>query len=514
MSSTAAHIDYKALFEQQQSAYQLLLKNFEAQQQANLQLQYQLHQLTKMLQGFRTERFVPAVAKEQINLGLVFEEAAAATDLTKAKKITYVVPQQPAKQQPVKEDAWQGLRREEIILEPAEDISGCERNGEEVHEQLSWKPGEIFVKRMVLPRYSCPVAGKTDKQHIVIASLPVQALPKSSADASLLAQVVIDKFIDHKPLHRQLAYFKRHHVEIASSTISDWVRQVAGALSVIGDAHLRQMLRAAYWKADETTIQVLDPAKKQSSHKGYYWTYMTGDGRMIYYDYHPGRDRARPQGLLKNFTGYLQCDGYEVYDNLGIEGITVFFCMAHARRKFYDSLGNDRARAEHALTEIGKLYKIEEQCRSQQLSEEQVKAMRIQQATPILTALGAWMKAEYVKLKPQSPIARAMAYSIKRWDKLSLYATTGHLDIDNNSIERCMKNLAVGRKNYLFCGSHDAAKRAGILYSLLVTCKLNDVNPYEWLKDILSRDINSMHINRVKELLPYNWKPQQAKTLG
>lgn len=483
------------------------------QQQSNLQLQnqvmqlqYQLQQLTKMLQGFKTERFVPGGNKEQIDLGLVFEEAAAATDLTKAKKITYVTTKQPVAEKNTKEDVWQGLRREEVILEPAEDVSVCERKGEEVHEQLSWKPGEIFVKCTVRPLYSCPVAGKATKRRMVMAPLPEQALPKCSADASLLAQVVIDKFIDHKPLYRQQAFFKRNHVEIASSTMSDWVRQVADIVTVLGNAHLREMLRSTYWKADETTIQVLDPAKKQSSHKGYYWTYLTGDGRMIYYDYHPGRDKARPLAILKSFTGYLQTDGYDVYDKLGIEGLTVFFCMAHARRKYYDSLSNDKARAEHALAEIGKLYQIEEECRKLQLNEEEVKAKRIKDAMPILKALGDWMNAEYVKLKPKSHIAQAMAYSIKRWNKLSLYATTGNLDIDNNSIERCMKSLAVGRKNFLFCGSHDAAKRAGILYSLLVTCKLNDVNPYEWLKDILSKDINSIHINKIKELLPYYWK--------
>jgi len=149
---------------------------------------------------------------------------------------------------------------------------------------------------------------------------------------------------------------------------------------------------------------------------------------------------------------------------------------------------------------------IEESCMEQQLKIEQIKAIRQKDAIPVLKSLGEWMTKEYTLLRPKTPIARAMAYSIKRWDKLSLHATTGNLHIDNNAIERCMRQVAVGRKNWLFCGSHDAAKRAGLLYSLLVTCKLNDVNPYEWLKDVLSRDIKEMHINKIKELLPHYWK--------
>lgn len=182
----------------------------------------------------------------------------------------------------------------------------------------------------------------------------------------------------------------------------------------------------------------------------------------------------------------------------------------HIRRKFIDTQSNDRARADYALAEIGKLYKIEQECQEQQLNTEQIQAKREKEAIPILVQLGKWMDTEYQKLRPQSPIAKAMAYSIKRWERLSLYATTGHLQIDNNAIERCMRQVAVGRKNYLFCGSHEAARRAGWLYSLLVTCKLNAVNPYDWLKDILSRDIKGMPINRINRLLPHHWKKDQG----
>lgn len=526
MSNATAHIDYKMLYEQLQPAYLQLLKGFEQQQQSNqqllqsnqqlqhqlMQLQHQLQQLSKLVGGFKSERFVPnSTSNSQKELGLLFEEAAPSTSLETVQKITYTRQQpKPKADQSTENKLPEHLRREVTIIEPAEAVSDCEKVGEEVRETLNWQPGEIFVTRIVRPVYRCSVAGdKPGKERIVMADAPARAIPRTIAEPALLAQVTVDKFVDHKPLNRQLETFKRNGVIIPYSTIADWIKLVANAIEPIGNILLKEMLKSAYWQADETGISVLDDTKKKSTHKGYYWTYLTGDGKLIYYDYQPGRDAERPREVLQHFKGHLQTDGYSAYESLGMNAIQVFFCMAHARRKYFDSQSNDQARSEHALTEIGKLYEIEAACKELQLNETEVLQKRQQEALPILNALGEWMKREYLLLKPKSPIAKAMAYSIKRWDMLSLYATTSHLQIDNNAIERCMKNLAVGRKNYLFCGSHEAAKRAGVLYSLLVTCKLNDVNPYEWLKDVLNRNINEMPINKVKDLLPHNWKQMQ-----
>ncbi|SCC65021.1 Transposase [Chitinophaga costaii] len=503
------------LYEQLQPVHQQLLKSFELQLQSNqqlqnqvMQLQYQLHQLTKLLQGFKSERFVPGGTGPQKELGLIFEETFASTKLEDVKKVSYVKVNKPTSKDTVKELPAH-LRREEIIIEPDEDVSRCERNGEEVKEQLSWKPGEIFVKRIVRPRYKCPLTGKLQGHRSVIASLPEQALPKCAADPELLAQVTIDKFVDHKPLNRQLDFFKRNGVTIAYSTIADWVRLVAEAIECLGEAQLRVMLRHNYWQGDETGIKVLDSTIKKDTHKGYFWVYMTGDSKLIYYDYHSGRDGPAASHIMHLFKGHLQTDGYAVYEKVAGKDITLLCCLAHARRKVFDAQANDKSRAEYVLTEIAKLYKIEAACKEQQLTEQQIKDKRLKEAVPILQELGEWMKKEYLLLKPKSLIAKALAYSINRWDKLSLYATTGHLNIDNNNIERCMRPVAIGRKNFLFCGSHDAAKRTALLYSLLVTCKLNEVNPYEWLKDMLSYNLQEYPINKIESLLPHNWKLNQ-----
>lgn len=519
MSESAANINYKELYEASIMMVQQLNKSLEQQQKSNqslqdqvTQLQYQLQQLTKLLKGFKSERFLPsAVSNLQPELGFNAELVAPTTNLSDVKKISYtkakkagtdIIPSDNGTRLP------DHLRRETTILEPTEDVSDCVKVGEEVRETLSWKPGEIFVNRTVVNVYRRTTTSKKGKEIIIKASLPVRAINKCLADPALLAQITVDKLVDHKPLNRQIEAFKRNGVEIPYSTMGDWISLVAKSLTPLGTIHLREMYKYNYWHADETGIAVLDRAKQKETHKGYFWTFLTGDGKMIYYDYQPGRGGERPLNILKDFKGHLQADGYAVYDELPLENITVFYCMAHARRKIYDARSNNEQLASYALQEIAKLYAIEQACQEEQLTEEQIKERRNKESLPILKALGDWMKNEYQQLRPKSLIAQAFAYSIKRWEKLSLYAYTGNLMPDNNAIERCMRNVAVGRKNYLFCGSHDAAQRAGLLYSLLVTCKLNNVNPYNWLKDVLSRDINEMAINQIKTLLPYNWKGQ------
>lgn len=520
VSTGGQHIDkalYDAALQMNQQLLQVngqLQKSNEQLQAQLTSLQHQLQQLTKLIKGFKSERYVPAVSNPaQPDLGLAFDEAAASTRLADVEKISYTRNKKATSEaKPAAAGLPAELPRVTTVLEPNEDVSGCEKIGEQIHETLDYKPGELFVNRLVIPQYRCPVQGKGAAFRTVEAQRPARAIKRSIAEPGLLAQVVIDKFVDSLPLNRQQDRYQRGGITLAYSTLADWVKLVAEALEPLGGALLREMLQYNYWHADETGIAVLDKLKKQDTHQGYFWTYKTGNAPLIYYDYQPGRQADRPIELLSRFRGHLQTDAYAAYENLPNKDILLLHCMAHARRKFIDAQSNDRARADYVLAEIGKLYKIEGECQEQQLCTEQIQAKREKEAIPILVQLGKWMDTEYQNLRPQSPIAKAMAYSIKRWDKLSQYATTGHLQIDNNAIERCMRQVAVGRKNYLFCGSHEAAKRAGLLYSLLVTCKLNGVNPYEWLKDILSRDIKEMPINRISQLLPHHWKQDQGLT--
>ncbi|WP_262707714.1 IS66 family transposase [Paraflavitalea soli] len=226
---------------------------------------------------------------------------------------------------------------------------------------------------------------------------------------------------------------------------------------------------------------------------------------MVVFDYQPGRGREGPSDMLKSFKGHVQTDGYSGYNFLDKEkDITLFHCWAHARRKFYDALQNDKSRAECALEQIQLLYAIERTARDQSLDVQQTLALRQQKAVPILNALHSWMKKTYIETTPKSVIGRALAYSLKLWNGLATYTTDGKLNIDNNLVENAIRPVAIGRKNYLFAGSHEAAQRSAMLYSLFGTCKLHGVNPFEWMKDVLQK-IPAYPVNQVAQLLLHNW---------
>ena len=209
--------------------------------------------------------------------------------------------------------------------------------------------------------------------------------------------------------------------------------------------------------------------------------------------------------ILENFRGYLQTDGYKAYEIFDKRsGITLLHCMAHARRMFNEALENDRDRAEYALEQIGKLYIIERRCKEESLDFNAIQELRKEKSVPILESLSVWMKQQYMEVTPKSAIGKALVYSIERWNRLSLYATNGMLAIDNNPVENSIRPVAVGRKNYLFAGSHEAAQRSAMLYSLLGTCKMHGIEPYQWLKSVLEK-IADHPISRIEELLPHHF---------
>jgi hypothetical protein len=251
---------------------------------------------------------------------------------------------------------------------------------------------------------------------------------------------------------------------------------------------------------------VLDRKKEGETHRGYYWVYQNSINKLVLFDYQEGRGREGPSEILKDFSGYLQTDGYVGYEVFAKRpGVTLIHCMAHARRMFHEALDNNKELAEYALKQIQLLYAIEKHCREKALSFDEVKAVRKAEALPVLQSLGEWMIEQYVNVLPKSAIGKALGYSIERWERLSEYVNDGRLNIDNNPVENSIRPVALGRKNYLFAGSHEAAKRSGMLYSLLGTCKMHGIEPYAWLKDVLHR-IADHPVNRISELLPHRYK--------
>lgn len=256
-----------------------------------------------------------------------------------------------------------------------------------------------------------------------------------------------------------------------------------------------------YLMADETPISVLTKDKPGATHKGYHWVYYDPVNKLVFFDYRKTRGREGPDELLETFSGYLQTDGYAAYTNLKNKSITLLACMAHARRKFEHALENDRPRAEYALLKIQQLYQIEANIREQLLSPDEIKAIRNEKAWPVLLEMETWMKEEIYKVLPKSAIGTAFSYTLNLWPRLIRYVDDGRFLIDNNLIENSIRPIALGRKNYFFAGSHEAAQQAAIIYSLLACCKINNIEPFSWLRQTLSV-IPDYPANQLHTLLP------------
>jgi len=473
-----------------QSKYEELFINYQ-------KVIHELDQLKRLVFGSRHERFAPAIPQEQLALGLEVQTtqppgpALQKIEYTRRKKQTTDKIHTGRMKLPA------NLPREQVIIEPDQDVTGWTRIGEEITEELERIPGKLFVRQYVRPKYAKP-----DGEGVVIGELPPRPIDKGIPGPGLLAQIIIDKYTDHLPVYRQVQRFEREGIKLPASTLTDWISGTCSLLEPLYEVHRKLALSSNYLQADETPIKVLDKDKKGTTHRGFHWVYHAPQERLILFDYREGRGREGPTECLKDFKGFLQTDGYAVYEDFDkrVE-ITLLHCMAHARRKFDEAKGNDLARASYVLTEMQKLYALERQTRENELSHDDLYQLRQQQALPVLVDLKTWMLENYKAVLPQSAIGQALHYSLQRWDKLCLYTTDGRLQIDNNLVENVIRPVAIGRKNYLFAGSHNGARRAAMLYSFLGTCKINNVNPFEWLRHVLNV-IPTHPVNKIHELLP------------
>lgn len=463
-------------------------------------LKRQLAELKRMIFGSKSERFIP-VNKAQLDL---FEESIKQMDEQVEKyTVTYQRDKKKKnKEKPIRTAIPAHFPRIEETIQPKNLDSSWKKIGEEVTELLEIKPLTVFVRRIVRPKYALP-----KEQGVIIAELPSLPIPKGNAASSLLAFILISKFVDHLPLYRLLQIFKRQELDISKSTIGGWVSKTSKLLTPLYDTFKEKFLENAdYIQADESPIKVQDRSKKKTTHRGFMWVYRNPENKLILFDYHKGRGRNVPEEFLENFTGALQSDGYAVYQNLTTKGnIKLLGCMAHARRYFEKALDNDPKRAEHVLFLIQKLYRIERKIKEREANVDVVKRYRLLYALPVLNDIEEYLKNEKNNVLPKSSIGKAISYSLNIFENLKQYIYDGKFEIDNNNIENAIRPLAIGRKNYLFAGSHESAQNIAMFYSFFATCKTNNINPYTWLCDVLNR-IPEHKANKLHELLPQNWK--------
>ncbi|WGQ12750.1 IS66 family transposase [Sphingobacterium faecium] len=389
----------------------------------------------------------------------------------------------------------------EIEIHPEGDLAQMICIGKEITEELECEPAKFYIKRYIRYKYAAK-----DKSAVVIAELPERVIDKGIPGSSLLAMILTGKYQDHLPLYRQKQIFARENIQIASSTIEGWTKQALEKLEPLYEQLVFDTKAQGYLQVDETPIKVLDSDKKGAAHSGYYWVYHAPEKGTVLFDYSPTRGGIAAVPMLWNFKGYLQTDGYAVYEKYGKKKeVTHLACWAHARREFEKALDNDKVRAEKALLMIQKLYAVERKAKQENLSAEQIKEIRLSESLPIINELGKWIFEEIKNTLPKSQIGKAMAYAYARWDALSAYLNDGNLLIDNNLVENAIRPVALGRKNYLFAGSHEAAQRAAMIYSFFAICKKHEVNPFEWLKHTLENIMSINHKN-LKELYPQSFK--------
>ena len=481
----------------------------QVQQSQNLQikidtLEHQLAELKRMIFGSKSERFVPA-SSDQLALGLDIGDPQQPVAEEQTVSYSRRIPRKKDKKGHSRLPIPSHIPRVETDIYPKEDITGARKIGEAITEVLEYKPGTFYVKKFIRHKYVLP----TVPERVVIGELPSLPIPKGNAGPGLLAHIMVSKYVDHLPFYRQKKIFKRQDIEISQSTFNGWFVASCRLLEPLYEVLRKKIRQVDYLMADETPIPVLTKDRPGSAHKGYFWVYYDPLGGNACFDYRPGRGRKGPNEFLEGFKGALQTDAYVAYDIYEKNpDVALLGCIAHCRRKFEHALDNDRQRSEHALELFGKLYAIERRAREENLPHGDRKLLRDQQSRPVLDEMKQWLEKGLYRVLPDSVIGKAMAYTYKLWPRLVRYLDDGRYEPDTNLVENQIRVPVLGRKNYMFAGSHKGARRAAMMYSFLGSCKSHNVDPFAWLSDVLER-ISDHKASKLEELLPQNWKPTE-----
>jgi transposase len=488
----------------------LVAENDQRDSEIN-KLRLLIRQLQRGQFGRRSERLNP----DQLRLG--FEELDADIARAESRQVGPPDAKPETAEKPTRISFPEHLPREEVTLEI--DGGTCRHCGGPLHEigvttceMLDWVPASFRVVRVRHPKHGCRACGTIHQ-----APAPERLIAKGIATPALVAQVLVSKYCDHSPLYRQAQIFARHGLDLDRSTLANWVGNACWWLEPLQALLAKNVFASTKLFADDTPIPVLDPGRGRTK-TGRLWVY-TRDDRpwngpeppAAVYFYSPDRKAERPASHLANFGGVLQVDGYAGFERLTGKGVALAACWAHSRRKFYEiHEGTGSPIAAEALRRIAALYAVEERIRGH--AAEERRRMREIESRPIVAAMKPWFEQELARIPPGGALAEAIRYALSRWLALCRFLDDGRIDIDNNPVERAIRPIALGRKNHLFAGSDGGGERWAMICSLIATAKLNGVEPYPYLKNVLERLVAGHPINRLDELLPWTWQPNRAST--
>jgi len=470
-----------------------------------------LRQLVKTLQRSRFGRRSERLASEQLQLGLEDLEADIERIETGSSDLHGIASERPSSPGE-REGLPDHLLRVETKVDTAPTVCPCcggavHAIGETVSEMLDYVPARLRVLRIRRSKYGCRACGTIHQ-----APAPERPIAKGLASAGLLAHVLVSKYCDHLPLYRQSQIFARQGITLNRSTLANWVGGASWWLDALHKRLAAHVFASGKLFADDTPIPVLDPGRGRTR-TGRLWTYVRDDRpwagpdppAAIYF-YSPDRKAERPAAHLSSFRGVLQVDGYAGFETLVGAKIVLAACWAHARRKFYDvHQETESPVAAEALRQIAEVYAIETAVRGR--SAEKRQRVRVDRSRPLVEALKTWLQAQLERLPPRGGLAEAIRYALVRWPALCRFLDDGRVELDNNPVERAIRPVALGRKNHLFAGSDGGADRWAIIASLIETAKLNRVDPFAYLKDVLERMTNGHPRSRLDDLLPWNWSP-------
>lgn len=472
-----------------------------------------INSLTELLRIYRYRQFgnkSEKISSEQVSL---FDEADLPKNtaaIEKADEEIHVAAHTRQKS-PGRKPLPADLPREQRIydLPDEEKTCGCGQPlthiKNETCEQLEIIPAKIYVIQHVRKKYAC----KHCEETIKTSPMPVQAIPRSIASAGLLSHVLVSKFQDHLPLHRQEQMLRRIGVDIPRATLCLWVIRSAELLKPIAELLRQQILSYDIAYSDETTLQVLKEPNKGVQSKKYMWLFAGGapDKFCYYYHYHHSRSHDVAVNFFNGYKGYIHCDGYPAYDTLKATSpdLVLSGCMYHARRKFFEITKIVKAKdgvAFDVVTYIGLLAKIEEEIK--ELNDTDRFNIRLEKAKPVLDELHQYLEAVYPRIPPKSPLGQAVSYTLNQWPKLLVYLQDGRLENNNNRSERAIKPFAIGRKGWLFADSVSGAHAAATIFSLVETCKYHGIEPYDWFRYVLLQLPLCKSSDEIVSLLPFN----------